>query len=180
MKYVAIIGAVVLGLVILVAGWFFYGIGIQNEEVQARNRVEAQQKNVETHHDAMWKILAQKAGISNQYKPANYKELLAEVVEGRKGGNLAKTITEQNPNFDLSLLKDLSQSVEGEHKVVVREEKKLLDYNRVHSNIIKDRWKRRFLDAEQTTPIEVSVITSTRSKKAIETGVDDDVNLFPR
>lgn len=175
-----IIAGVVGTLALLFVGRFFYIISVQNEEVQARNRVEAQKKNVETHHDAMWKILAQKAGISEQFKPEDYTKMLAEVVEGRKGGSFAKFVQEQNPNFDLSLLKDLGQSVESEHKVVVREEKKLLEYNRVHADIIGDRWKRRYLDSDQKEPIDIVVITSSRSKKAAETGIDDNVDLFKK
>ncbi len=126
----------------------------------------------------MWKILAQKAEISSQYKPENYKELIAEVVKGRTGGSFAKFVQEQNPQFDLSLLKDLGQSVEAERKTLVREEKLLLDYNQHHRNIVRNRWKRYFLSADQIQEIDAQVITSGRSKSAIETGEDNDTKLF--
>lgn len=166
-------GAVLLFILIYVLTSFSY----KRNEVGLRTQAEAQQRVVEIAHDKMWKVLAQKAGISQQYRPADYKELLAEVVEGRKGGSFAKMVTEQNPSFDLSLLKDLSQSVEAEHAVVVREEKLLLDVARQHKALILDPLGEWFLSGRQ--PIQVSVISSTRSKNAVESGVDDEVDLFP-
>lgn len=172
--------AIVGGVALVGLMFFFYSISVQNDEVQARNRTEAQIKVVEINHDKMWKVLAQKAGISQQFKPKDYVDMLAQVVEGRKGGSFSKMVKEQNPNYDITLLRDLGQSVEAEHATVVREEKKLLEYNQDHMNIIKDRWKRKFLDIDQVKPIEVVVITSTRSKAAATTGVDDDVDLFKK
>jgi hypothetical protein len=166
------------GVLLLCLMVFMYAVGAQRSEIAARNATDAQVGVVQVAHDNMWKVLAKKAGVSQQYKPENYRELLAEVVEGRKGGGLAKFVQEQNPNFDLSLLKDLSQSVEASHAIVVREQNRLLDLDREHNNIIQDPLKGLFLSAAQKRPIAYKLITSSRSRTAQETGEDNDVDLF--
>lgn len=172
--------ALIVGAGVLLIGGlvFLYGLSAKRTAIHLRNAVEAQVDVVQVHHDAMWKILTTKAGISDRYKPADYKELLGEVVEGRKGGALAKTIAEQNPSFDLSLLTDLSRSVEAEYRVVVREQKKLRDLDRQFRDATQDPLAGLFLTAAQKEPVEYKLITSSRSRAAQETGVEDDVDPF--
>lgn len=169
---------VAAGVLLIAALVFLYGLSARRNAIHLRNGTEAQVDVVQVHHDAMWKILTTKAGISGQYKPADYKELLAEAVEGRKGGALAKSIAEQNPAFDLSLLTDLSRSVEAEYRVVAREQKKLRDLDRQFRDAVQDPLGGLFLTAAQKEPIEYKLITSTRSRAAQESGVEDDVDLF--
>lgn len=170
-------GAVGLfGFIFLAVVFWFHILGIKREEISLRTMVETQQKNVEVSHDKMWKVIAQKVGITKQFTPEDQIAMLSEVVEGRTGGTFAKSVTESNPTYDLSLLKDLSQSVEAEYAIVVREEKTLLEYAKDYKNVVIDPYKSMFLGGKQ--PIEAKVITSTRSKAAIETGIDDNVDIF--
>jgi predicted transcriptional regulator len=164
------------GVVLLAILFVFHVLGIKREEINFRTMTEAQQTVVEISHDKMWKVIAQKVGISKQFTPEDQIAMISEVVEGRTGGTFAKAVTESNPTYDLSLLKDLSQSVEAEHAVVLREEKTLLEYATKHRNIVIDPYKSWYLGGAQ--PIVAKVISSTRSKEAIETGVDDNVDLF--
>lgn len=164
-------GVFLLGLIFV-----FHVLGIKREEISQGTKVESQQKFVEISHDKMWKVIAQKVGITKQFTPEDQLKMLSEVVEGRVGGTFAKSVTEVNPTYDLSLLKDLSQSVEAEYAVVLREEKTLLEDVRVYNNIVKDPYKSMFLGGKQ--PLVAKVISSTKSKEAIETGIDDNVDIF--
>lgn len=164
------------GFVFLAVVFLFNILGIKREEISQGTKVESQQKFVEISHDKMWKVIAQKVGITKQFTPEDQIAMLSEVVEGRTGGTFAKSVTESNPTYDLSLLKDLSQSVEAEYAVVLREEKTLLEDVRVYNNIVKDPYKSFFLGGKQ--PLVAKVISSTRSKETIETGIDDNVDIF--
>jgi stringent starvation protein B len=166
------VGGIVM-LVLIVIGQY---ISINNQEIASRARFNSQQKMVEISHDKMWKVLAQKTGITKQFTPEDQIAMISEVVEGRTGGSFAKAVTEVNPTYDLSLLKDLSQSVEAEHAVVLNEEKKLLEDAATYQRIVENPYNKFFLG---TKPILVAkVISSTRSKGAIESGIDDNVDLF--
>ena len=65
MKTLAIIVGV---LTILGVGLVIYGVGVNNDEIALRNRYVAQEKVIEGFYDKMWKILKQKAGVTEQYK----------------------------------------------------------------------------------------------------------------
>ena len=85
-----------------------------NSEVALRNEVEANIQDLENVYDKMWKIISQKAQISQEYK-SSFDEIYTHIMDARydKGdGTLMKWIQESNPNFDVSLYKDLAQSVE--------------------------------------------------------------------
>lgn len=175
--------AAVVGL--LLCGGLMGGCNSQRQEISLRHQLDATKETYKADHDAMWKILAQKAGISQQYGPAQEKLLLA-VVEGRKGGNLAKSVQEANPNFDLSLLKDLSQSVEGERKALLHSGKKYQDKVIAYNNLVEDpMWGatgfpgRFFLGGKEVMDVP-KLITSSRSTDAAASGKDDDVNLFDK
>jgi hypothetical protein len=164
------------GVLLLAILFVFHVLGIKREEINFRVMTKNQQTVVEISHDKMWKVIAQKVGISKQFTPEDQIAMISEVVEGRTGGTFAKAVTESNPTYDLSLLKDLSQSVEAEHAVVIREEKTLIEYAGRHEKIVTDPYKSLYLGGAQ--PIVPKVISSTRSKEAIESGVDDNVDLF--
>ena len=99
-----------LGVGTVVGMYFSYN----NKEIALRNQVEAQRGKIEGVHDKMWKVISQKAQVSNEYKDA-FTEIYPAIMEGRYSGSgdgsLMKWVTEQNPNFDTSLYKDLSQSI---------------------------------------------------------------------
>lgn len=87
-----------------------------------------------------------------------------------------KWIQESNPQFDVSLYKDLMNSIEVERTVFSNEQKKMLDIIREHNNLIKTvpgRWL-----VINDKEIEYTVISSTRSKAVMENGTDDDIDLF--
>ena len=110
-----IILASVLAIVVLAAGsvigcYFHYN----NQEISLRQQSEAQRGKIEGVHDKMWKVLQQKAQVTDEYKSA-FESIYPKLIEGRysKGdGSLMKWIKESNPNFDVSLYKDLMQSIE--------------------------------------------------------------------
>ena len=149
-----------------------------NTDAKLRAQAEAQRGKIEGVHDKMWKVLQQKAQVSNEYKNA-FSEIYPALIEGRYSqgdGSLMKWVQEANPNFDTSLYKDLMQSIEIQRTEFAKTQERMLDIIREHEVLqttVPSKW---FL--KNTEPIEYVVISSTRSKIVMETGLDDDVSLF--
>jgi hypothetical protein len=168
--------------VILVLGigtYFTCYFTYNNKEIALRNQTEAQRGKIEGVHDKMWKVLQQKAQVSNEYKDA-FTEIYPAIMEGRYSGegdgSLMKWVTEQNPNFDTSLYKDLSQSIEILRTEFQKSQERMLDLIREHSTLCSTFPGRWFIT--NTAIIEYTVISSTKSKVVMGTGLDDDINLF--
>ena len=167
---------------VLVCTFAAIGFGMyfsyNNSDARLRNLGEAQRGNIENVCDRTWKILQQKAQVSDQYRET-FEEIYPKLIEGRYSqgdGTLMKWIQESNPQFDVSLYKDLMNSIEVERTVFSNEQKKMLDIIREHNNLIKTvpgKWL-----ITNLTEIEYTVISSTRSKAVMENGTDDDVELF--
>lgn len=169
-----LVGATVI-TVFLIA-YVLVSYSIKKTEISLRNQAEAQQKVVLLAHDKMWKVLSNKARITKEFSPEEKIKMLQEVVNGRSGGMFSKTIQENDPTFDLSLLKDFSQSVEAEYALVVEEQKKLLDVVNTHKNYVQDPFCSMFVN--NSSVIEAKIISSTRSQNAVESGVDDNPNFL--
>ena len=165
-----------IGIISVVSLYFSYN----NTEINLRQQAEAQRGKVEGSYDRMWKIISQKAQVSEQYKDA-FMEIYPELISGRyanDGDMLMKWIQESNPNFDTSLYKDLMQSIEIERISFQRSQEKMLDLIRQHTvvcNTFPGKW---FISNK--TPIEYTIISSTKSKMTMETGLDDDLDVFQK
>lgn len=178
--YGGIIFGIVFGLFILISGitavsmYFSYN----NQEVALRQQAEAQRGKIEGTFDTMWKIISQQAQVSNEYKDA-FKEIYPELIAGRYSqgdGSLMKWIKEANPEFDASLYKTLMQTIEVQRLQFLKTQERMLDIIREHETLCQTYPSKWFVTNK--TPIEYTVISSTKSKMTMETGIDDDVQLF--
>lgn len=172
-KIVIAIIVAVFGLTVL-SMYFSYN----NRDAKLRAQAEAQRGKIESVHDKMWKVLQQKAQVSNEYKDA-FSEIYPALIEGRYSqgdGSLMKWITEVNPDFDTSLYKDLMQSIEIQRTEFQKVQEKMLDIIREHNVLLTTIPSKWFVS--NTEIIEYTVISSTRSKVVMETGIDDNVSLF--
>lgn len=170
------IGTIVLfGTLCLVGCYFSYN----NQEIRLRTEAEAQRGKVEGVHDKMWKVIQQKAQVTDEYKDA-FSEIYPAIMEGRYSGNgdgsLMKWVTESNPNFDTSLYKDLMQSIEVLRTEFQRSQEMMLDVVREHTALCTTYPSKWFI--KNKTPIEYTVISSTITKEVMKTGTDDSVDIF--
>ena len=150
-----------------------------NQEVALRKQAEAQRGKVEGTFDAMWKIISQQAQVSDQYKEA-FKEIYPDLISGRYKDNntLMKWVQESNPNFDTRLYNTLMQTIEVQREQFKKSQERMLDLIREHETLCETYPSKWFIT--NTTPIEYTVISSTKTKYTMETGVDDDVELFKK
>ena len=171
-----IVGLLALASIVGLSMYFSYN----NTEISLRKQSEAQRGKVEGVYDKMWKIIQQKAEVSNEYKEA-FKEIYPEIINGRYStgdGSLMKWIQESNPNFDTSLYKDLMASIEIYRTEFQHAQERMLDIIREHSTLCETYPSKFFISNK--TPIEYTIISSTKSKATMETGIDDDVELFKK
>lgn len=178
-KIIALGASIFVGIMLIIT--ISMNFSIQNNEIDLRADVVAQGKKCEAYFDKMWKILQQKAQVSDQYKES-FKEIYPKLIEGRysKGdGSLMKWVTESNPTFDVSLYKDLMKSIEIERTGFFNEQSLLIDMQREHSVYLQKAPNRWFLSSDLKL-VEIKVITSSSTKKTYETGEENDVDLFKK
>lgn len=176
-KIVALVSTAIAAMMLIIV--FFMNISIENTEIDLRARTEAQNKKCEAYFDKMWKILKQEAGVTNQYKDA-FKEIYPKLIEGRyaKGdGSLMKWIQESNPSFDISLYSKLMRLIEIERTGFFNEQSSLIDMQREHKVYIQKAPNRWFLD-DNLKPVEIKVITSSKTDEVYRTGKEDDIDLY--
>lgn len=174
----------IIGIAVTIMVLSFGIIGVSmyfaynNQDARIRAQAEAQRGKIEGVHDKMWKTLQQKAQVTNEYKDA-FSEIYPALIEGRYSqgdGSMMKWIQEANPNFDTSLYKDLMQSIELNREEFRKTQERMLDILREHEVLLTTVPAKWFIQNKER--VEYTVISSTRSKVVMETGLDDDVSLF--
>ena len=175
-KYlIAVFGAIAAVLVVICSIAYF---SYNNAEIRLRKEAYAQKDKVEGVYDKMWKVIQQKAEVSNEYKEA-FKEIYPELIAGRYsngGGGFMMWIQENNPNFDTSLYKDLMSAIEVYRTEFQKSQERMIDIIRERETLITVFPSRWFITNKE--PIDYTVISSTRSKQTMENGLDDEVDLF--
>jgi len=161
-------------MLIIVANYF----SASNTEISLRNTIEAKQKSCEAYYDKMWKIISQKAQVSEQYK-SSFGQIYKDIMSARYndgGGQLMKWIQESNPNFDVSLYRDLSASIEAERQGFFIEQQALIDLNREHKNLLMKFPSSLFVGGRP--PIDIKVITSAKTEDTYRTRQENDTKVF--
>ena len=188
-----IVTLVVIGVVVILGIILFSSyVSTSNTEISMRKQIEAQQEVCASFYDKVWKIISQKAQVSSEYKNG-FNEIYTNIMQGRyqnggaqagngpqgsaqNGGSLMKWIQEANPEFDVSLYKDLMRSIEVERNGYLKQEQKLIDLDREHDTYIAIFPNSIFVGGRGET--EIKTIRSSRTNNALETGEDNDVDLF--
>ena len=171
---IAVIIIVALGVITTVGSYFNYN----NQEIALREQAEAQRGKVEGVHDAMWKIISQKAQVSQEYREG-FDSIYTHIIAGRYSqgdGTLMKWIKEANPNFDSSLYKDVMDAIEVQRTQFMKAQERMIDIKRQHSTLCKTYPGCWFISNK--SEIEYTVVSSSQSKEVMESGIDDNVKLF--
>ena len=170
--------AIFLSLAVVFGGMYFF---YSNREITLAAQVSAKQEANKAQYDTMWKVISQKAQITEEYKNG-FKDIYTAIMEDRygdeRGGSLMSWIQESNPNFDVSLYKDLMVSVEGQREKFLREQKELIDINREHDLVIDTFPGSVFVGSRPK--IEITIVTSAKTDAAFATGQEDDITLYPK
>lgn len=170
---IAIIAVLALVIIIYFALYFTYN----NREINLRKEAEAQLQKIESTHDKMWKVIKQKAEVSDKYRET-FERVYPEIISGRYNNNSATMswIQEANPNFDSSLYNDLMQAIEVQRTHFHNAQTRMLDVIRERDSLLESYPSRWFVSNK--SKIEYEVISSTHTKTIMETHLDDDVKVF--
>ena len=178
LKFIIVVG-IAFASFGLITGLIYWSTN--NSEISLRNKIEAQQKVCETYYDKLWKVLQQKAQVTDQYKNA-FKEIYPQLIAGRYandgGGALMKWVQESNPTFDVSLYKDLSASIEAERAGFFMEQKKLIDLDREHK-VLRQKFPASMFIGSRPD-VKFTIITSDITVTVYKTGKENDIDLFKK
>jgi hypothetical protein len=169
-----VIGGVAALFLLIMVMWYF---GVVNDEIALRNRFEAQESKIETSHDDMWKVIKQKYQVKGDFEDT-FKEGLKAVASGRQGGSLFKSSSEANTQLGLptDIYKDMMATIEGKRGQFMRSQNTLVDIWRQHKTHC-ERAPNSMILGRSYVMDKPDMITSSKTKKAVEEGVDDDVEL---
>lgn len=152
-------------------------VNYNTTEVELRQQAEAQRGKVEAVYDNMWKIIHQTNEVKESYS-SDFKDVVKGMMEGRysKGdGSLMKLIVEQNPNLSPTMYTRVMDAIQIERTNFTTQQERMLDIIREHNTLLNAPISGIFIKNKK--PIDYTVISSTRAKKVMESGVDDNVNL---
>lgn len=159
--------------IILLAMYFSYN----NREVALRKEAEAQNKNIAGIHDAMWKIIKEKAGVAENYR-TTFEKVYPELISGRYASDNSsmKWLQESNPDFDTSLYKDLMLAIEAQRIYFQKAQQRMLDIIRERETLINAMPAKFFIINKNT--IEYVVIASDKTNEVMQSRIDNETLSF--
>jgi hypothetical protein len=177
-----VIALAVVGCVVAVVVWLAAAvIGTSNSEVDLRTAIEQKQRDNSSEYDNMWKKISQVAQVTQAQKNA-LKEIFEGHAAARTQGSddnlVMKWIKESVPNVDLSTFNNLQNVITGSRDSFTFRQKELLDLKREHDRLLRRFPSGMILSMFGRKPIDVVIVTSSRSEDAFKTGKDDDVSVF--
>jgi len=190
------IGAAIIGLTVFLSmtGWY-------DGAVAAENGVKAQWKSNQNTYDAFWKKVQEVAQVPSQYKD-DFKELLVAETQAKFGAEGSKAtfqwFKDRNINFDASLYRKVQDVIESGRDDFKRSQDMLTDRQRVYTNKVEGWWggilashygfprevkgdvaPPKDLDGDgKLTVLDYPIVTSARTKKAFQTGEDEQIDVF--
>lgn len=176
----AIIGGGVIGIIVILAAVFFYGVGIENRYIDLENTYNKQLAKLETFHDKMWKTIKSQAKVTDKAKDA-FKDIYVGIMEGRyssagpNDGSLMKWIKEDNPQFDQTMYTKLMTTIEAQ-RTAFHNEQDIMQGIVKEMNDMRLKFPTKYWLADKPEA-EFTPISSTTSKNVMETRTDDDLYL---
>lgn len=168
----------IVGLIVaIIVTVFSMYVSYNRTEVNLRSQAKAQLVVIEGGHDVMWKTIKQQASVKDSYAE-DFGKVYKDMFDARysKGdGTLMKWIKEANPTLDVSIYKQLMNTIEIQRTAVKNAQDRLADIIREHDALLNDPIKGIFI--KNDVHIEQIIISSTKTKEVMKTGTDDDVDI---
>jgi len=179
---VVVLGIVgILVLIALVGGCSV--IGTYNQEVSLRATIEQKQTDNKNEMDNMKKKICQVAQVSEKAMES-LKDIVCGYAEARKGGEnpnlIMNWIKESVPNVDTSTFNNLQNIIAGSRDAFTMRQKELLDLKREHDKLLRSFPSNVILSMFGRKPIDVTIVTSTKTEEAFKTGRDDETDVFQK
>jgi hypothetical protein len=170
--------SITIGILLLVVSGLVLYVSTFNTFKRTKIAYEAQVSVDKAVHDEMKKVVFGQAKVSEKYS-ADFEKIYVKVMDARYkdgAGKMMQWITEQNPNFDPSLYKQLMNTIESQRSKFTANQKKMISLHAELESQIAT-FPGNFLLFNQDLP-ELKLVTSSDTEKAFETGEDNDKNIF--
>jgi len=175
----SVVGISLLGIVLVIG----MVISTSNREATLRTAIEAKQKDNTSEFDNMYKKISQVAQVSEK-QMSFLKDIFVSHASARTGnndgGSLMKWIQESVPNIDTSTMNNLQNIITGSRDAWTMRQKELIDLSREHTKLLRVFPSNVILSMLGRKEINITIVTSSRTDAAFETGKDDDVNVFKK
>lgn len=155
-------------------------VSTNNGEARLRNAILAKQKDNKSEFDNMWKKISQVAQVTDAQR-RSLMEIFVSYANARNqggGGTLSKWIQESVPNVDTTTFNNLQNIITSSRDRWTQRQKELLDMSREHNNMLDTFPSGVILSMLGRGRIEITIVTSSRTEKAFESGTDDDTDVF--
>ncbi len=173
------IGGVLIALVLVVV-YFSINFSINGHANRLSNSLPAGKTKVETKLDQVNKTLKEFVGVTKAESKAflEFQSIVGKSKEGQTIGGMMTAIQEVYPKFDVKGFSKLYPTIEAQRKEFKAEQDRYNDLVREYNTYIQDPFNEIFIDNTKYTKAEQFVVSSTASKKAMETGIDDSEVSF--
>jgi hypothetical protein len=179
------IAAIGVLCVILLVGMFGMGtLSFFNTSTSLITAYEAKLDANKADFDNMWKTIQQVAQVPDQHKEG-FKDVMTSYAAARSSGEGAGSflsiMKEAVPDFsgNAELHAKIQTVVEAQRGVWTTRQKELRDIKRAHDTLVRTFPGVAYNALIGHEELVAVVITSTKTEATFETGMDDDVNLFP-
>lgn len=170
----------IIGFVVLLGGC--NGISYKNDMQKLENLAYGQTDMCKLTYKKTADIVSQKAQVATEAS-GQFKDIYVKLMEARYGHEdqvVFKWIKEQNPNFDMSMYKDLSRSIESLREEFFTQQKTLRDIKLQHDNLRTlfpgSIWAAVFGIKE----LKVQLILSAQTNEVYRTGEENNVDVFQK
>lgn len=178
----SIIGWSVFGTIVLVFAIIIGSIiGLSNTEVELRTLIEAKQKDNSSEFNNMFTKISQVAQVSSK-QMESLKDIFTSYADARSNegqGKMMSWIQEAIPNVDTATFNNLQNIITSSRDAWTMRQKELIDLSREHTVMLRRFPAGWILSTFMgRKPIEIVIVTSSRTEEAFKTGKDDDISVF--
>jgi len=175
-----VVGVMIVSAIMAIS----YIVGVLNQEMAIRTTIEAKMRDNTSQYDNLWKKISQTAQVTDAQKEA-IKEIVVGYAnarsQGRDGaGSFVNALHEAIPNVDVSTFKNLQNIITGSRDSFTMRQTELLDLNREHEKLIRTIPSSIICSMFNRGPINVTIVTSSKTEHSFATGKDDDINVFQK
>lgn len=156
-----------------------YLLGTYNSAAGLRNTYEMKIKDNESEYDNMWKKISQTAQIADAQKEG-FRQVYSDYAQARtpqSQNQLMTWIKESAPNIDLSIYKQVLNTITGSRDSWTMRQKELVGIAEEYNKKMVTMPSGFILKLFGFQIIDPKVITSGKTEAAFATGKDDDVDL---
>jgi hypothetical protein len=172
---ITVAAVIIVGICIAV-----WGVGVSNTEIELREQAVAQEKDNQNIYQKVWTVIKQKAQVTDKYAE-DFKGIYAGLMDSRYKGDekdnpAFKWIHEQNPQLSVEMYKDLSDSIAGLRAEFARVQSRLIDIKREH-DVLRKRFPSKLIVGGRSE-LEITIVTSAKTKETFKLGEENDVDVF--